>query len=449
MKSLLLTHGYFLSEDPKEQQIMRPYPPLGLLYLSSHLRAQGFACDLYDSTFGERAELHAILETGKPGVLGIYGNLLTRSSVLALAQHARAAGWLVVLGGPEPSNYATEYLAAGADLIVSGEGELALQQLCVTSFAREAWPKIPGLFYLGDDGTVHNTGPAQTVTDLDAQPWPDRERIDIPRYLRAWREHHGRGSVSVITARGCPYHCDWCSHSVFGKTHRRRSAPNVADEVEYLLGRYGPDMLWMADDVFTIHHGWLKNYAAELRQRGIRIPFECITRADRLNEAAADLLGELNCERVWIGSESGSQRLLDSMRRGVTTDQVYSAIELCRARGIQTGMFLMWGYAGEDLDDIEATISHVKRCRPDIFFTTVSYPIKGTPYFDKVSDQLVRLQPWSSSTERDVKIRGRHSRNFYRHADNLLRSETEPIPDPAKVSAARAAMLGAAHEAEA
>ncbi len=121
---LLLTHGYFLNADPKEQQIMKPYVPLGILYLSSHLRAKGFDVDIYDSTFGSRDELFRILSDGPPAALGIYGNLMTRGNVLEIVRVARAAGWRVMLGGPEPANYAAEYLAAGADLIVAGEGEI-------------------------------------------------------------------------------------------------------------------------------------------------------------------------------------------------------------------------------------------------------------------------------------------------------------------------------------
>jgi radical SAM superfamily enzyme YgiQ (UPF0313 family) len=263
------------------------------------------------------------------------------------------------------------------------------------------------------------------MANLDAQPWPDRERIDIEQYMKVWREHHGKGSVSVITARGCPYHCRWCSHSTFGKTHRRRSARNVAEEVEWILERYHPDMLWMADDVFTIHHGWIRNYLRELGQRGIRIPFECITRADRVNSEMADALAELGCFRVWVGSESGSQRILDAMERGVRVEQVRQAISLCRARGIETGMFLMWGYQDEQRSDIESTIEHVKACLPDIFFTTVSYPIKGTPYYSEVSDRLVSVDDWKRTTDRELKIRGRRSRRYYEFADKLLRSEVE------------------------
>jgi radical SAM superfamily enzyme YgiQ (UPF0313 family) len=232
-------------------------------------------------------------------------------------------------------------------------------------------------------------------------------------------------------------------------THRRRSPGSVVNEVEWLLDRYHPDMLWMADDVFTIHPGWIADYAALMKQRGIRIPFECITRADRLNERMVEMLAQLGCMRVWIGSESGSQRILDAMQRGVTVEQVRSAVAFCKRAGIQTGMFLMWGYEGEEISEIEATIDHVKQCRPDIFFTTVSYPIKGTPYFDKVADRLVTLGKWHERTDRDIQIRGRHSWNFYKRADELLRSETSEEPDIDLIQATRAALHGAATEVEA
>jgi len=184
-------------------------------------------------------------------------------------------------------------------------------------------------------------------------------------------------------------------------------------------------LLWFADDVFTIHHGWLTQFAAEMKRRGLSIPFECISRADRINERVADVLAELNCFRIWIGSESGSQRVLDAMRRGVTVQQVQSAVELCKSRGMQTGMFLMWGYEGEELDDIQATIQHVKVSNPDIFLTTVAYPIRGTSYFEGVQDRVVGPNLWAESSDRDFQIRGRHSRRYYQNVDRLLRAEVE------------------------
>jgi len=424
---ILLTHGYFLYEDPKELQIMKPYPPLGILYICSHLRQKGLNAEVFDSTFSSRQQLGDLLKQGPPSIIGIYANLMTRSNVVEILGVAKELGWQTLVGGPEPGAYVNEYLSAGADVVVIGEGELTLEELvpALQSHRLEKLHQIDGIAFKGQDGEVVRTKPREQIKDIDAQPWPAREVIDLARYVEVWREHHGMGSVSLITARGCPYHCRWCSHEVFGKTHRRRKPASVADELEWLIGRYHPQMAWMADDVFTIHHGWLFQYATELRQRGVKLPFECISRADRLNPKVVDTLAEMGCFRVWIGSESGSQRILDAMERGVTVEQVQTGVALCRSAGIQTGMFLMWGYEGEELSDIEATVEHVKKTDPDIFFTTVAYPIKGTPYFSEVADRVENLQRWKESSDREFRIRNRHSRAYYGFADRLLRSEVE------------------------
>jgi len=461
---ILLTHGYFLYEDPKELQIMKPYAPLGILYLCSHLQAKGFDVEVFDTTFSTREALIARLQTGAPSVLGLYANLMTRSNIVELLAIAREAGWKTIVGGPEPGAYAQEYLDAGAQFVVLGEGEATLEELltALQSGAHVSFADIAGIAYL-EDGRLHQNPARAQIACLDDQPWPARSAIDIHRYVKTWRDAHGKGSVNFITARGCAYRCRWCSHQVYGQTHRRRNPLLVVDEVEWLLQEYSPDMVWVSDDVFTIHHAWLRQYAAEMRRRRLHIPFECISRADRLNEEMMDILAELGCFRVWIGSESGSQRILDSMDRGVKLEQVQNAVELSRSRGIQSGMFLMWGYDGEEIEDIEATVRHVSKSQPDIFFTTVSYPIKGTPYYQKVRDQLVQLAPWGKTSDREIKIRGRHSRQFYGFADKLLRSEVQlakltqasTLDDfeasrlRAEISENRASMMATAAEVEA
>ena len=462
---LLLTHGYFLYEDPKELQIMKPYPPLGILYICAYLRQQGFRVEVFDSTFSSRESLFEVLQRSNPSVLGVYANLMTRPSVVEIIGVAKQCGWKVVVGGPEPSAYAREYLDAGADVIVNGEGELTVAELLLPlrSGSPDRVAQVDGITFRSPAGEIVTTRPRAQIHELDALPWPARDAIDAQRYVSTWREHHGMGSVSIITARGCPYHCRWCSHEVFGRSHRRRAPGAVADELAALIERYQPDMAWIADDVFTIHHGWLRQYAAELKSRGLSIPFECISRADRLNEEAADILAHLGCFRLWIGSESGSQRILDRMQRGVTVKQVQDAVALCKERGIETGMFLMWGYEGEEAEDIEATIQHVKTANPDVFFTTVAYPIKGTPYFAEISNRVENPNPWGTGSDRQARIRGRHSRRYYSLADQLLKTEVElerlknsSHPDPSLITSKqseilefRAGMLSCVSELEA
>ena len=447
MSDLLLTHGYFLSEDEKEREIMKPYPTLGLLYLSSSLRRQGFDVELFDTTFATREDLTRRLSAG-PGVVGLYTNLLTRRPVLDLVAAAKARGWTVILGGPESAGYPEEYLARGADVIVVGEGEETLSEL-LPALARSGPHRLHGIdgtIFRDETGAVIHNPERSQIADLDSLPWPDRERIDQERYVDVWRTHHGLGSVNLITARGCPYKCRWCSHAVFGFSHRRRSVGDVAAELEHIRDRYRPDQVWYADDVFTINHRWLFEYAAELDRRGIRLPFETISRADRMmREEVLETLARMGCYRVWIGSESGSQRILDAMERGVTAEQVQWATRAAQRHGIQVGMFLMWGYEGETLEDMEATVEHVKKSNPDVFFTTVAYPIKSTGYYEDAAGRIVSTKAWEDGTDRDYAIQGRHSRSYYKQADRWLRGEVAAhrTADPALAAAKRAEALAA------
>lgn len=446
MPDILLSHGYFLAEDEKEQSIMRPYPPLGLLYLSAWLKQQGYDVELFDSTLRTRQGLLDRLASGS-GVLGLYTNLITRKTVVELATAARQHGWTVVLGGPEPANYPAEYLAHGADVVVIGEGEQTLAELLprLANDGPHQLHGLPGTIFRDEAGALVRNEPRAPLPDLDALPWPDRAATDIHGYLDLWRTHHGQGAVNLITARGCAYKCNWCSHAVFGHTHRRRSPADVAAEVQRIRDDYDPELVWYSDDVFTIHHRWLFEYHHHLKQRGLKLPFETISRADRMmKEEVIATLAEMGCFRIWIGSESGSQRILDRMERGVTVEQVQWATKMCQRYGIQVGMFLMWGYDGEELEDIAATVDHVAVTQPDVFFTTVAYPIRNTGYDRLVADRVQLAGDWLDSTDRDREVLGRPGRDYYREADQWLRNAVAA----AKFAATDPA-LAASHQAKA
>lgn len=421
---ILLTHAYFLAEDAHERRIMKPYAPLGILYLASHLKARGFATGVYDATFGSLAEFGALVARERPAVVGIGVNLMTRRNALAMAREARAAGARVVLGGPEPINYAEEYLARGVDVVVAGEGELTLAELVphLAAHGPAGMAHIAGIAFR-EDGAVVRTAARPAIADLDAQPFPDRGAIDLERYLATWRAHHGEASVSLITARGCPYTCTWCSHSVYGYSHRRRSPANVADELERIVADYRPDAVWYADDVFTINPKWLDAYARELAGRRLAVPFETITREDRLDDAVIRTLAAMGCRRLWVGAESGSQPILDAMKRKTDAARVRKVVRDLRAAGIATGMFVMLGYEGEEEGDLADTVAMLVDADPDTFLTTVSYPIKGTPYWEQVRDRLVAPAAWEESSDRDLVVAGRRSRRYYASATRWLVNE--------------------------
>ncbi len=419
---ILLAHGYFLYDDPHELKVMKPYPPLGILYLSSFLKKQGFDVGIFDSTFSSLDAFKARLTSERPSVVGLYTNLMTKRNILTMMALCKAAGATVILGGPEPPYYAKEYLEAGADVIVRGEGELTLAELLprLAQAGLRDLGDIAGIAFLNGDSQLVETPARPQIRDLSANPWPDRDAIDIPAYMKVWKEHHGQSSVSVIHARGCPYTCTWCSHSVFGETHRRRTPDDAADELLWIRERYHPDLIWYADDVFTINRRWFFEYAAALKSRGVRIPFECISRADRLDEKVIQTLADMGCFRLWNGSESGSQRVLDAMTRKVKVEDVQARTHLLQQYGIQAGMFIMLGYDGETVEDIEATVEHLKISNPDLFLTTVAYPIKGTKYYAKVEADVLANKSWVERSDRDLTVAGRQSRRFYSYATRWM-----------------------------
>jgi len=427
LMDLLLSHGYFLQEDEVERRVMKPYPPLGILYLSSYLKSRGVEVSIFDSTFRSKKDFFNFVDTTRPKVVGIYCNLMTKLNVLEMMKYCKSKGSVVIVGGPEPRYYAKEFVEHGADVVVRGEGELTLEEL-LPRLHKEGLvglEQIPGIAYRNDVGNMVETSERAMIKDLDSLPLPDRESIQMEDYMKVWKNHHGRSSISLICARGCPYHCRWCSRAVFGETHRRRSVKNVVDEIELLQARYNPDMLWFADDVFTINYKWFFDFYREMKTRGFRIPFECISRADRLNEELIRCLAELGCFRIWYGSESGSQRILDAMERGVTVEQIRSVTNLAKRYGIRTGLFVMLGYPGEEVADIEATIKHLIVADADEFLTTVAYPIKGTPFYEDVRTSLIERKPWNRRTERMLSLRGRYSDTFYWFANRRLVNEVQ------------------------
>lgn len=422
---ILLAHSYFLCDDPHEQQIMKPYPPLGILYISSYLKSKGFEIGVFDSTFATMQTFKDRILTEKPAVVGIYVNMMTKHNALKMITFCKTQAIPVIVGGPDPPYHAADYLEHGADIVVKGEGELTLEALLphLARYGLTQLETIQGIIFRDDSGQVIVNDPRPMIQDLSQHPWPDREAIDIEHYMQVWKTHHGYSSISVIHARGCPYTCTWCSHSVFGNTHRRRTPEDAADELRWIKERYNPDRIWYADDVFTINHRWLFAYADALKERDVHIPFECISRADRLSEDVIRTLADMGCYRLWNGSESGSQRVLDAMKRRVDVTDVQQKTHLLQEYGIEAGMFIMLGYHGETIADIVDTVEHLKICNPDVFLTTVAYPIKGTPYYAEVESDILRDGTWAENADRDLIIAGRYSQRFYQFATRWMVNE--------------------------
>ncbi len=416
---ILFTHAYFLSEDPKEQAINKPYPPLGILYLSAWLDQHGYPNSVFDTTFATPLAQQQQLLHQRPDILAVYTNLMTKLHVVKLLQFIRQEEslrqCLIVVGGPDITYNIDQYLKLGADVLVIGEGEQTLLEIvkACEEGLRPQFGHIEGLAYRDAEGRTICTAKRQHLKKVDELPFPNRHKINLQQYLDLWKHHHGRSSVSVSTQRGCPYTCRWCSTAVYGQSYRRRSPGSVVAELKWIQQQYQPDQIWFVDDVFTVSHKWLAGFVQALQKEGVRIPFECITRADRMNEEVIAMLKSAGCFRVWIGAESGSQRILDAMDRRVETQKVQQMIVHCREQGIETGTFVMLGYPGETEADIRQTLYHLQRANPDWFTITIAYPIKGTGLYEEVFGQRLKELDWQRTTDRDIDFVRTYARPYY------------------------------------
>ena len=418
--NVLLTHGYFLQDDPKEQVIMKPYPPLGILYIAAWLDQHNIENEVFDTTFSNFEALKEAILAKKPKIIALYTNLMTKLNIIRTMDwlHSTPAlsGTLIVLGGPDVTHNTAEYLSAGAHLIVIGEGEQTMLDIAQTGFNPTAWPDIPGIAFLLPDGSVFKTTARVKLRTLDELPLPAREKIQLEDYLNAWKTAHGQSAISLSTQRGCPYTCKWCSTAVYGQSYRRRSPQHVVDEIVALQARYHFDLIWFVDDVFTVSHKWLEGFRDELLQRKVQVQFECITRADRLTDEVVDMLKDTGCVRVWIGAESGSQKIIDAMDRRVDVLQVRQMLKSAKRAGIQTGTFIMLGYPGETEADIRETIHHLQDSDPDLFTITVAYPIKGTALYNEMEPSIHAQQDWEHRTDRDLDFKRQYPRKYYDYA---------------------------------
>ena len=417
--SIVLTHAYYLFEDPIEAKIMKPYAPLGLLYISSYLNENLIENYLFDATFSNPQEQLEFIANKKPSTVAIYTNLMTKINVIKLVKilnsDAQYGFPKIILGGPDVSYNIENYLNTGAHYIIIGEGEETTKELYQAITQNTAVSEITGIAYL-EDGTLIKTPPRVKMKDLSNLPLPNRDGIAIDKYLKVWKENHGKSSMTVSTQRGCPYTCKWCSTAVYGQSYRRRPAKLVVEELALLQKEYQPDSIWFVDDVFTVSHKWIKDFHKETISQGVKIPFECITRAERLNDEILQLLKEAGCYRIWIGAESGSQKIIDAMDRRVDVNVVKDAIIKTNSMGIETGTFIMLGYPGEDEKDIKETINYLKKANPTHFTITIAYPIKGTSLYTEIEKDITVQPNWETSTDRQIDFKRTYSRKYYDYA---------------------------------
>lgn len=414
---VVLTHGYFLEEDAIEQSIMRPYPPLGILYIQSYLKENGINTAVFDSTFETRENWKNHMLQQQPEAVLFYTNLMTKVNLIQLNKWLKEnlPNVTSVIGGPDVTYNLDNYLSYGFDFCVIGEGEQTSLELIESLIGGTKPDQVDGIAFL-ENGVTVQTPSRKKLKDLTELPVPARGDIPFHKYLDVWKKHHGKATANISTQRGCPYTCKWCSTAVYGQSYRRRPAKQVVEEIKELQDNYGVEALWFVDDVFTVSHKWIGSLYEEFKKESINTEFEIITRAERLNEEVVRMLKEMGCFRIWIGAESGSQRIVDAMDRRVSVDDVRNKINLTQQYGIEAGTFIMVGYPEETQEDILETVEHLKQATPDQFTITLAYPIKGTDLYAEIEDRITQAPDWASSTDRDIDFTRTYNREYYKHA---------------------------------
>jgi radical SAM superfamily enzyme YgiQ (UPF0313 family) len=432
MTKVLLGQSYYLHFDPKELEAMKPYPPLGTLYAASYIRERGYDVALFDAMLASsEQEWEASLDKHRPDIAVIYEdgfNYLSkmcltrmRRAAFVMAEAAKERGCTVLVSGSDATDHKEKYFAHGVDAIIIGEGEITLgetldvltgrKQLERTEIAGLAWPD------------AQDPVPRGFERQVDRFPFPAWDLVDVERYKKIWLDRHGYYSMNMVTTRGCPYHCNWCAKPIYGQRYNVRTPENVAQEMKWIKEHYAPDHIWFADDIFGLKPNWIERFADEVERLDGKIPFKCLLRVDLIKPGVPEALKRAGCQIVWVGAESGSQKILDAMDKGTKVEEIYAAARNLHAQGIKIAFFLQFGYPGEGRQDIEATLRMVRDCEPDDIGMSVSYPLPGTKFYENVKLQLGEKKNWLDSGDFEMMYHGPYRSDFYRQLHVTLHRE--------------------------
>ena len=441
---VLLTHSYHLYYDRKQALRQQPYPPLGTLYAAALAREAGFSVALFDTMIDDpEKSFQRALEVHRPRIVVICEDSFNFLSKMCLSRmrevsfdmqrKAEAMGIPAIVHGSDSSDHAQTYLNHGFMAVLLGECEFTLVELlqAVLREGRTGNWDINGLAYLREpEKSMVFSSARKPSADLDRLPFPARDLVAMDSYAAIWRDHHGRASTNVVASRGCPFRCNWCAKPIYGNKFLLRSAVSVAEEMRILKQDYRIEHLWFADDIFALNHRWMAEFADAVEQRDAAIPFKIQSRADLMTPETVDALKRAGCEEVWMGAESGSQAILDAMDKSLTVASIKIARERLGAAGIRACFFLQFGYPGEGFAEIEETIELVRSCRPDDIGVSVSYPLPGTVFHQRVREQLGEKRNWVDSEDLTVMFSASYTDEFYRALRNALHQEVKNYAEP-------------------
>jgi anaerobic magnesium-protoporphyrin IX monomethyl ester cyclase len=436
---VLLTHSYHLYYDRKQVRKMQPYPPLGTLYAAALLRAAGISVAVFDTMLNDpEAGFQNALRQHRPRIVVVFEDnfnflskmCLTRMREVAyhILDASLQAGATVLVNGSDASDHALDYLQRGFRCVLLGEAEFTLLEAVshLLKQDEDAFDRVAGMACLHKQSAKLVKTPQRAfMRDLDHLPFPSRDLVDTNQYRSAWKAAHGYFSLNIVASRGCPYRCNWCAKPIYGDSFSVRSAAAVAAEIRQLKCNFGADHLWFADDIFGLRPKWVSELASEVEKLDAALPFKMQSRVDLMTPNNTSALRRAGCVEVWMGAESGSQKILDAMDKGTRIDQIAKARENLRREGIRACYFLQFGYPGETWQDIQSTIRLVHDTRPDDIGVSVSYPLPGTKFFERVQAQLGEKTNWSDSEDLSMMFQGAYTNEFYRALHDALHAQVD------------------------
>jgi radical SAM superfamily enzyme YgiQ (UPF0313 family) len=435
MKNILFSHSYFLRLDPKQWKTGLPYPPLAPLYAAALMRENGYRVSLFDTMFSSSPDdAKRYIRAGHPDFFVLYDdgfNYLTkmcltnmRTAAFTMIRAAKEEGCTVIVSSSDSTDHFADYLHEGADFILLGEAEFTLLELTdAIQKGEKDYAAINGIAYKRGN-KVTKTAPRSILRELDRLPFAAWDLLDITPYRQSWLSHAGYFSINMATTRGCPFKCNWCAKPIYGNRYNSRSPENVLEEVKMLKKMFKMDHIWFCDDIFGLKPGWVHRFADLCENARIRIPFKIQCRADLLvQENYIRDLARAGCDTVWMGAESGSQKILDAMDKGIRVDQIYTATRLLKKHGIKPSLFIQFGYTGETAADIGMTIRMINALLPHEIGISVSYPLPGTAFYDKVRSELGEKKNWTDSDDLKLMFKNTYPPSFYKKLHRYVHSE--------------------------
>jgi anaerobic magnesium-protoporphyrin IX monomethyl ester cyclase len=428
---VLFTHSYFLKFDAKQYRTAMPYPPLGTLYTMAFLRKYGYEVKLFDTMFCDSAkDIQSTIDSWQPDIFVSYDdgfNYLTkmcltnmREACFEMQQYARSKNCKVITCSSDSADHFEKYLEHGAHAIAIGEGEQTVLELCSAFKNNSTIGEIAGIAYL-KNGESHKTVKRQLIKDLDQLPQPAWDLLDITPYKNMWLSHHGYFSLNFVTTRGCPYKCNWCAKPIYGNRYHSHSPEKIVKEIKKWQQAFGFSHVWFADDIFGLKPSWVIEFAEWTKKENLKINYKIQSRADLLIEPKyVEALAASGCAEVWMGAESGSQKILDAMDKGTTVAQIREARTLLKKYGIKASFFLQFGYLDEHMEDIRKTVDLIKETMPDDIGISVSYPLPGTKFYEKVKQDLKEKTNWTDSDEMALMFHNTYSPDFYKQLHHFI-----------------------------